>query len=51
MGGPMQEAAEEETGMTAEEIRTALLITGASALVLAAGIFAASKMKNKKNIE
>ena len=49
-GGPMNENAAEETGMSTEEIRTALILTGISALVLLAGILAAVKLKNKKNI-
>lgn len=46
----MNENAAEETGMSTEEIRTALILTGISALVLLAGILAAVKLKNKKNI-
>ena len=49
-GGPMNENAAEETGMSTEEIRNALILTGISTLVLLAGILAAVKLKNKKNI-
>lgn len=49
-GGPMNENAAEETGMSTEEIQNALILTGISALVLLAGILAAVKLKNKKNI-
>jgi hypothetical protein len=49
-GGPMQEMQQENAGMTAEELRTALMITGAAFLVLLAGIGAAAKTKNRKNI-
>ena len=49
MGGPMQEQ-QEVTGMTAEELKTALGISGVCLLVLVCGILAAVKMKNQKNI-
>ena len=50
MGGPMEENTAEDTGMSAEELRTALALTGASFLVLLLGIFTAAKLKNRKNI-
>ena len=49
MGGPMQEQ-QEVTGMTAEELKTALGISGVCLLVLVCGILAAVKIKNQKNI-
>ncbi|MCR5369216.1 MAG: carbohydrate-binding domain-containing protein [Clostridium sp.] len=48
-GGPVEEQ-EEDTGMSPEEVKTALAISGVSLLVLLCGIFAASRMKNRKNI-
>ena len=48
MNGP--DEMQEETGMSAADMKTALMISGASFAVLLLGILIMAKAKNRKNI-
>ena len=50
MGNDPMDQSGSETAMSAADLRTALLITGASSAVLLLGILAACLMKNRRNI-